>query len=119
MANITKQFVTSFSELYYSTTQISAVDTDLPTGTEVRTWFDEILVEQSSRILVGAATAGADVSITVDGLTFTIVSVADLALDAAALALAIDNDNFLIGAATTVLLVKSESLVKVKLHSLF
>ena len=100
MANITDQFVTSFSELYYSTTQINAVDTDLPTELKSETWFSETS-SRATRILVDAATAGTDVSITVDGLTFTIESVADLALDAAALALAIDNDNFLIGAATT------------------
>ena len=35
MANITDQFVTSFSELYYSTTPISgAVD-----ETKIRSWF--------------------------------------------------------------------------------
>ena len=87
MANITEQFVTSFSELYFSTTRIVANDVESPTEAEVRSWFDASAttpeqVQVTTLALSGTATAGT-YNLTVDGTTFAIASTETAAADVA------------------------------------
>ena len=83
MANITDQFVTSFSQLFFSTTQIVGSDVENPTEAEVRAWFDASAttpeqVQVTTLALSGTATAG-DFNLTVDGTSFVIASTATTA----------------------------------------
>ena len=62
MANITDQFVTSFSELYYSTTRITAGDQTNPSESEVRSWFtasgSNATAKVATQIVSGTIVAG-------------------------------------------------------------
>ena len=91
MANITDQFVTSFSQLFFSTVQISASDVVNPTDTEVRAWFDRAPTQQIVTAVV--TTSAADAVITLDGTEFTGAFATDATGTAAALAVVIDADS--------------------------
>ena len=124
MANITDQFVTSFSELYYSTNPVvnefgNAVT--VPTEDEIRSWFTTPRFEQEIVItlvpIIASSANDADgspipnlYSVEVDGLTVSAESlgtliddplnpgtdILDASIEAAQMAAAINNDRLLL-----------------------
>ena len=77
MANITDQFVTSFSELYYSTTPIAAAaDDGIPSEQEVVDWFSAGSLGKDVDILVEATVDNAGVTVFLAGTEFTVVNTA-------------------------------------------
>ena len=102
MANITDQFVTSFSELYYSTAPVNSADIDNPTTTEVRDWFGFNDTEKVIQLTVTATVAAVGgVSITLDGFTFTIDATGTADTDATSLATLINDDLLLVSVVTS------------------
>ena len=88
MANITDQFVTSFSELYFSTTRITGADVENPTEAEVRNWFNASAttleqVQVTTLVISGTGDGAGTYNLTVDGTTFAIASTSTAAADVA------------------------------------
>ena len=91
MANITDQFVTSFSELYYSTTPISgAID-----ESTIRSWFAATGTAQTSTVTIAGTVATGDTFTAIVGGTTFLENGASTTVGARATALAalIDADS--------------------------
>ena len=97
MANITDQFVTSFSELYYSKSPIVGTLTNGKYAeADIKTWFDFRGTEKAVTVTVGAVAADDVLTVTLDGTVFTSTATATTpvpATEATALALIINGDS--------------------------